>query len=45
MLVPLLMDPLFYLFLLLYFFIYLFVFLGLHPWHMEIPRLGVQSQL
>jgi len=22
-----------------------FVFLGLHPWHMEIPRLGVKSEL
>ena len=22
-----------------------FVFLGLHPWHMEVPRLGVQSEL
>ena len=21
----------------------IFVFLGLHPWHMEVPRLGVQS--
>ena len=21
------------------------VFLGLHPWHMEIPRLGVKSEL
>ena len=20
-------------------------FLGLHPWHMEIPRLGVESEL
>ena len=25
-------------------FIY-FVFLGLHLWHMEVPRLGVQSEL
>ena len=23
----------------------LFVFLGLHPQHMEVPRLGVQSEL
>ena len=23
----------------------LFVFLGLHPWHMEVPRLGVKSEL
>ena len=21
------------------------VFLGLHPWHMEVPRLGVESEL
>ena len=28
------------------FFIFLsFGFLGLHPWHMEVPRLGVQSEL
>ena len=25
--------------------IWSFVFLGLHPWHMELPRLGVQSEL
>ena len=28
----------------LFLFIYLFIFclfLGLHPWHMEVPRLGV----
>ena len=25
---------------------YLFIyFLGLHPWHVEVPRLGVQSEL
>ena len=23
----------------------LFVFLGLHPWHMEVPRLGVKLEL
>ena len=23
----------------------LFVFLGPHPWHMEVPRLGVESEL
>ena len=23
----------------------LFVFLRLHPWHMEVPRLGVKSEL
>ena len=29
-----------------YFYIFgLFVFLGLHPGHMEVPRLGVQSEL
>ena len=22
-----------------------FVFLGLNPWHMEVPRLGVKSKL
>ena len=22
-----------------------FVFLGLHPWHMEVPWLGVESEL
>ena len=22
-----------------------FVFLGPHPWHMEVPRLGVESEL
>ena len=27
------------------FFFLLFVFLGLHPQHMEVPRLGVQSEL
>ena len=21
------------------------VFLGLHPWHMEVPKLGVESEL
>ena len=26
-------------------FIYLFCLLGLHPWHMEVPRLGVISEL
>ena len=29
-----------------YLFIYLFIcFLGPHPWHVEVPRLGVQSEL
>ena len=27
------------------FFFFFFVFLGLHSWHMEVPRLGVQSEL
>ena len=26
-------------------FIYFFVFLGQHPWHMEVPRLGVEWEL
>ena len=26
-------------------FVLVFVFLGLHTWHMEVPRLGVQSEL
>ena len=26
-------------------FLFLFFFLGLHPWHMEVPRLGVKSEL
>ena len=26
-------------------FFFFFVFLGLHPWHMEVPRLGVKSEL
>ena len=29
----------------LFFFFSCFCFLGLHPWHMEIPRLGVESEL
>ena len=24
---------------------FVFVFLRLHPWHMEVPRLGVKSEL
>ena len=31
-----------------YFFLFVFlsfVFLGSHPWHMEVPRLGVESEL
>ena len=27
-------------------FVFVFLsFLGLHPWHMEVPRLGVESEL
>ena len=29
----------------LFFFFLFFVFLGLHPWHMEVPRLGVELEL
>ena len=33
-------------YLFIYFFYFLsFVFLGQHPWHMEVPRLGVESKL
>ena len=28
-----------------YFILFYFLPLGLHPWHMEVPRLGVQSEL
>ena len=28
-----------------FFFLLSFVFLGPYPWHMEVPRLGVQSEL
>ena len=28
-----------------FYFIYLFIFLGLHPWHMEVPRLGIELEL
>ena len=27
------------------FFIFIFCFLGLHPWHMEVPKLGVEWEL
>ena len=30
---------------LFFFFFFFFVFLGPHWWHMEVPRLGVQSEL
>ena len=26
-------------------FIFYFIFLGLRPWHMKVPRLGVESEL
>ena len=29
----------------LFFFFFFFVFLGQHLWHMEVPRLGVESEL
>ena len=29
----------------LFFFFFFFIFLGPHPWHMEVPRLGVDSEL
>ena len=32
-------------FLLFVFVLFVLVFLGLHPWHMEVPRLGVTSEL
>ena len=28
-----------------FFFLVFFVFLGLHPWHMEVSKLGVESEL
>ena len=33
------------LFISFFFFLFSFSFLGPHPWHMEVPRLGVQSKL
>ena len=32
-------------FLILFYFIIIFVFLGPHLWHIEVPRLGVESEL
>jgi len=32
-------------FLFFFFLFFFFVFLGLHLWHMEVPRLGVNSEL
>ena len=29
----------------IYFIFYFFVFLGPHPWNMEVPKLGVESEL
>ena len=29
----------------LFLFFFFLIFLGLHPWHMEVPRLGVKSEL
>ena len=29
----------------LFYFLFYFVFLGLYPWHMEVPRLGVELEL
>ena len=34
-----------FIYLFTYLFIYLFIFLGPHSWHMEVPRLGVESEL
>ena len=28
-----------------FFYLFIFLFLGPHPWHMEVPRLGVESEL
>ena len=33
------------LFLLLFIYLFIFDFLGPHPWHMEVPRLGVKLEL
>ena len=30
---------------LIFFFIFIFCFLGLHLWHMEVPRLGIELEL
>jgi len=35
----------FILFYFILFYFYLFVFLGLHPMHLEVPRLGIKSEL
>ena len=36
---------LFFLFTMTFYFIYFFVLLGPQPWHMEVPRLGVELEL
>ena len=28
-----------------FFFVFVFVFVGPHPWHIEVPRLGMESEL
>ena len=40
-------EPFVYLFiyLFIYYFFGFFVFLGPRPWHMDVPRLGVHSEL
>ena len=46
--IPLLMTLfiyLIYLFILAFFFFFFFVFLGPQPWHIEVPRLGVEWEL
>ena len=40
-----LLDQYFFFFLFLLYFLFLFVFLGPHTQHMEVPRLGVESEL
>ena len=35
----------FFFFEILFYFIWSFVFLGQHPWHMEVPRLAAESEL
>ena len=35
----------FFLFIFYFFFAFFCLFSGLHPWHMEVPRLGVQLEL
>ena len=42
---PLIFSKVFFLSFFLSFFLFFFVFLGPNPWHTEVPRLGVQSEL